>query len=145
TLVIAGRPRRFYTYVARGVGGTEAIDDGTIAPTAAGGSVAFAPEIAIPALKTMRRSYAGQLFTSYGFVDAFNPTFTFAQVKVRHGRVDPVHGWLDTDHLGIDQGPILAMVENYRSDLIWRVMRKSPYIRRGLERAGFSGGWLSPP
>ena len=69
--------------------------------------------------------------------------FTFTGVQVRHGRVDPVHGWYDTDHLGIDQGPILAMVENYRSELIWRLMRKNPHIRRGLERAGFTGGWLA--
>jgi hypothetical protein len=142
TLTVEGSPRRFYTYAARGAGSTEIRDDGTIAPTAAGGAVAFAPEIAIPALKAMRRAYDGQLFDDYGFLDAFNPTFTFAQVKVRHGRVDPSHGWIDVDHLGIDQGPILTMVENYRSELVWRTMRKSPYIRRGLERAGFTGGWL---
>ena len=46
------------------------------------------------------------------------------------------------DHLGIDQGPIIAMVENYRTGLIWRVMRTNPYIKAGLKRAGFTGGWL---
>jgi len=143
TMSVSGVERRFFTYAARGASSGEIRDDGTIAPTAAGGSVPFAPEIAIPALKAMRRSYSGALFTEYGFLDSFNPTFTFASVKVRHGRVDPVHGWYDTDHLGIDQGPILAMVENYRSELIWRLMRKNPYIRRGLERAGFTGGWLT--
>jgi hypothetical protein len=51
-------------------------------------------------------------------------------------------GWVDPDYLGIDQGPILAMIENYRSGLIWRVMRSNPYLRQGLERAEFSGGWL---
>jgi hypothetical protein len=51
--------------------------------------------------------------------------------------------WVDPDYVGIDEGPILAMIENYRSDLIWRVMRSDPYIRQGLERAGFSGGWLT--
>jgi hypothetical protein len=44
--------------------------------------------------------------------------------------------------LGIDQGPIIAMIENYRSDLIWKTMRKNPYIAAGLKKAGFTGGWL---
>ena len=51
-------------------------------------------------------------------------------------------GWVDPDYIGIDEGPILAMIENYRSELIWCVMRGDPYLRQGLERAGFSGGWL---
>jgi hypothetical protein len=51
-------------------------------------------------------------------------------------------GWADTVQLGIDQGPILLMIENWRSGLVWRVMRKNPYLRKGLERAGFTGGWL---
>jgi hypothetical protein len=50
---------------------------------------------------------------------------------------------VDPDYVGIDEGPILAMIENYRSNLIWRVMRSNPYVQQGLERAGFSGGWLS--
>jgi hypothetical protein len=53
------------------------------------------------------------------------------------------NGWVDQDYIGIDEGPILAMIENYRSDLVWRVMRNDPYLRTGLERAGFSGGWLA--
>ena len=56
----------------------------------------------------------------------------------------PYNGWVDQDYIGIDEGPILAMIENYRSDLVWRVMRNDPYLRTGLERAGFSGGWLAP-
>jgi hypothetical protein len=52
-------------------------------------------------------------------------------------------GWFDVDALGIDQGPILAMIENQRSGLIWRTMRKNPAIVRGLVRAGFTGGWLA--
>ena len=51
-------------------------------------------------------------------------------------------GWVASDYLGIDQGPIVAMIENYRSELIWTVMRRNPYIVRGLQRAGFEGGWL---
>jgi hypothetical protein len=74
-------------------------------------------------------------------VDAYNETYP-AGVPVRQGRTVPGKGWFDTDYLGIDQGPIVAMVENYRSGLVWRYMRRNPYIVRGLKRAGFTGGWL---
>ena len=102
----------------------------------------FAPEVAIPALLTMRETYGSHLFSTYGFRDAFNPTFTATGVAVERGTVDPTLGWFDVDYLGIDQGPILAMIENYRSELIWRTMRRNPYIVRGLKRAGFTGGWI---
>ena len=62
--------------------------------------------------------------------------------SLKHGQVDPALGWFDTDYLGIDQGPILAMVENLRSGLVWRVMRGNVHLRRGLRTAGFEGGWL---
>ena len=141
TITIDGRPRLFFTYSARGATGVEVRDDGTIAPTAVGGSVPFAPEITIPALKSMRARLGDDLFTRYGFLDAFNLTYP-ADAPVRHGRSVPGRGWIDGDHLGIDQGPILLMVENYRSDLVWKLMRQSPYVRDGLTRAGFTGGWL---
>ena len=141
TFTVDGRARRFHTYAARGASAEYVLDDGTIAPTAAGGSVAFAPEIAVPALKAMRARYGRTIFTRYGFLDAFNPTFT-QPVRVQHGRVDPELGWYDTDYLGIDQGPIVLMIENLRSGLVWETMRKSPYVVRGLQRAGFRGGWL---
>jgi hypothetical protein len=144
TLVIDGRSRQFHTYMARGVAATEVRDDGTLAPTAAGGSIAFAPEIAVPALKAMRTTYGGALFSQYGFLDAFNPTFNDVGAT-RAGHIVPGSGWVDNDYLGIDQGPIVLMVENYRTGLVWRYMKKSPYIRRGLERAGFTGGWLAQP
>jgi len=142
TLVLNGRTRQFRTYWARGVSLAETNDDGTLAPTAAGGAVPFAPEVAIPALLTMRETYGSHLFSTYGFRDAFNPTFTATGVAVERGTVDPTLGWFDVDYLGIDQGPILAMIENYRSELIWRTMRRNPYIVRGLKRAGFTGGWI---
>ncbi len=141
TLTVNGTPRQFFTYAARGASFNEVRDDGTIAPTAAGGSIPFAPEIAIPALVTMRERYGDALFGQYGFLDAFNPAFQLAG-KATQGQVVPGKGWFDTDYLGIDEGPILGMLANYRSDLVWSYMRKSPYVIRGLRRAGFRGAWL---
>jgi hypothetical protein len=134
-----GRKRQFRAYSARGI---EENDDGTIAPTAAASSIPFAPEIAIPAVVEMKRRYGEHIYSTYGFLDAFNPSFEFS-VPLQHGRVVPGFGWVDNDYLGIDQGPILAMIENHRTDFVWRVMRKNPYIRLGLERAAFTGGWLA--
>lgn len=134
--------RRFYTYAARGAAMNEIRDDGTLAPTAAIASIAFAPEIAIPAMEAMHRRWGEHLFGRYGFLDSFNPTFQFTDVRVQHGRVVPGVGWFDGDYLGIDQGPILIMIENHRTGLVWETMKKNPYVRRGLERAGFTGGWL---
>jgi hypothetical protein len=134
-----GAERRFRSYAARGPGD---YDDGTIAPTAAGGSIPFAPEICIPALAAMARRHGAELYGDYGFADSFNPSFDDPSVPTRHGRVVRGKGWYDSDRLGIDQGPILAMIENYRSGLVWRVMREDPVLRRGLLRAGFTGGWL---
>ena len=132
--MIDGVERRFESYSARGVSADWSNDDGTIAPTAAGGSIPFAPEICIPALKEMKNKYGGKLWTKYGFVDAFNPTYITPQTP---------DGWFDQDFLGIDQGPIALMIENYRSGLVWEVMKKNPYIVKGLQRAGFTGGWLN--
>jgi hypothetical protein len=143
TVVLDGRTRTFHTYWARGAGADEINDDGTLVPTAAGGSVAFAPEVAIPALLAMRHRYGDDLFGRYGFLDAFNPTLRGAKMPLRHGRVVPGSAWFDGDYLGIDQGPILAMIENYRTELVWRLMRKNPSVVRGLCRIGFSGGWLA--
>jgi hypothetical protein len=141
TLQLGGQSRQFKTYWARGADFTEVTDDGTIAPTAAGSSVPFAPEIAIPALLAMRHTYGEHLFSTYGFLDGFNPTFTAAG-RQETGTVDTTLGWFDADYLGIDQGPILAMVENYRTGFVWNVMKRNAHIVRGLKRAAFSGGWL---
>ena len=121
---------------------TDGFDDGTIAPTAAGGSIPFAPEIAIPALLEMRRYGGEKLYGEYGFRDSFNPSFRYSDVVSTHGEVHDGVGWVARNHLGIDQGPILLMAENHRTGLVWEVMRQSPYIQQGLRRAGFQGGWL---
>jgi hypothetical protein len=138
-------PKTFYGYVARGAGLRGTIDDGTIAPTAAVSSIAFAPEIVVPTIAALEQRYGDAIYTRYGFIDAFNPSFTFTDRSLRTGHIVPKVGWVDTLYLGIDQGPIVAMIENYRSDLVWKVMRRNPYIRAGLERAGFTGGWLDAP
>jgi len=78
----------------------------------------------------MYHRYGPNIYSTYGFLDSFNPSFGGT-------------GWFDGYYLGIDQGPILAMIENYRSGLVWRVMHENLYIQRGLKRAGFSGGWLA--
>lgn len=141
TLTIDGRQRTFYGYAARGASATEIRDDGTIAPTAAISSIVFTPELSIPALREMLRRYGSHLYAQYGFLDAFNPTLRTSR-GVTTGSVDPQLGWFDVDYLGIDQGPIVAMIENHRSGLVWSVMRKNAHIIQGLERAGFTGGWL---
>ena len=138
-----GEPREFLDYSARGVGFKENFDDGTIAPTAAIGSLPFAPEIVIPATVEMHDRYGEYLYSSYGFLDSFNPSFDY-DIPLRHGRVVPGEGWVASDYLGIDQGAILTMIANYRNGFVWEVMKKNPHIRTGLERAGFKGGWLTP-
>lgn len=97
------------------------IYDGTIAPTAAGAAVPFAPEISIPALRTMYERYHAQIWGKYGFRDAFNL-----------GR-----NWWATDYIGIDQGAMLLMIENYRNGGVWSKSMNSSTIQRGLDRAGF--------
>jgi len=139
-----GQPRLFRTYSARGAGIEYTLDDGTIAPTAAAASLPFAPEIVIPAITEMHRRYGKDIYRRFGFIDAFNPSFDYP-VKPQHGRVVPGTGWVDDDYIGIDQGPIVLMIENHRSELVWKVMRNNPHIRRGLRRAGFSGSWLDRP
>jgi hypothetical protein len=141
-LEIGGRRRKFAGYAARGASLLHVIDDGTIAPTAAAGSVPFAPEIAIPALLEMRRRWEPHVWNEYGFVDAFNPTLDRGSEGAKTGAVVPGAGWFDRDQLGIDQGPIVAMIENHRTGLVWRMMKKNPYVVAGLKRAGFTGGWL---
>lgn len=111
---------RFQAYSARGAPPPEN-DDGTIAPTAAGASVPFAPEICIPTLRHFYDHYRPGIWTAYGFCDAFNLTAD----------------WWDPEVLGIDQGPILIMIENHRTGRVWKTFMKAPEIRRGLAVAGF--------
>lgn len=128
-----GHKVRFYTYKARGIAANYDVDDGTIAPTAAGGSIPFTPSQSITTLMYIKKHYPG-IWGKYGFKDSFNPTYP----KATGGS----GVWYDKDYLGIDEGPILIMAENYRSGLIWKLLEKDPVVIRGLKRSGFTGGWL---
>ena len=139
----AGQTRQFKDYFSRGVGAPNPFDDCTIAPSAAASSLPFAPELVIPAVQALQQQYGATIYAQYGFLEAFNPSFVDTQARLSNGRVVPGFGWVDTDYLGIDQGPIVGMIENYRSDLVWRTMRKNVNLRRALVNAGFSGGWLN--
>ncbi len=111
---------KFQAYSARGAPPPEN-DDGTIAPTAVGGSIPFAPEICLPTLRYFYDRFRPNIWTRYGYCDAFNLTAN----------------WWDPEVLGIDQGPILIMIENYRTGRVWKTFMKAPEIRRGLKAAGF--------
>ncbi|MGH8033258.1 MAG: glucoamylase family protein, partial [Luteimonas sp.] len=63
-------------------------------------------------------------------------------IPLKTGRLVPDKGWVASDYIGIDQGPILAMIANYRNGFVWEVMKRNQYIQDGLIRAGFTGGWL---
>lgn len=143
---VLGRQLRFFTYAARGAAATEVRDDGTLAPSALMGSMPFAPEVILPSLYAMREKFGAPLYGRWGFFDAFNLTLEKSarpDIHLQHGQRIPGVGWFDTDVLGIDQGISLLMIENHRSGLIWQVLRQNPHLRRGLERAGFQGGWLA--
>jgi hypothetical protein len=128
---IKGIERRFYGYLARGV--PYGPDDGTISPWATVASLPFAPEIVLPALKWFH-DIDLRVDQSYGFKASFNPTFPEES--------ESEHGWVSPFHFALNQGPIVLMIENYRSGLLWRLMRQCAYLRKGLVRAGFKNGWL---
>jgi hypothetical protein len=127
---VKGIKRRFFDYIARGA--PYGPDDGTIAPWAVVASLPFAPEIVLPTICNFHEMNLGML-APYGFKATFNRTFPVEGSE---------HGWVSPWHFGIDQGPIVLMIENYRTGLLWRVMRRCPYLVAGLRRAGFSKGWL---
>ena len=132
---VNGREIKFMAYSARGAAIDYVVDDGTLAPTSAGGSIPFAPEECIAALKAMYDKYGTLIYGEYGFKDCFNPSYVYE----RNGE----YGWVDTDYIGIDQGPIIIQIQNYKNRLIWELLKKNKYIVTGLKRAGFTGGWLN--
>jgi len=114
---------KFIGYAGRGTSGPDYnyFDDGTIAPYGPLSSLPFAPGIVLPTIKSMINKYGHSIWGKYGFYDAFNPTAN----------------WVDDDFLGIDQGPLLIMVENFRTGLVWNYVMKDPVIQDGLNRLGF--------
>ncbi len=104
-------------------GGPPAIGpiDGTVVPSAAGGSLAFLPSATLRVLKTIKDRYGTHAWSRYGFVNAFNP----------------LKNWYDTDVIGIDTGITMMMAENLRTGFVWNTFMKNPEVARGFERAGF--------
>lgn len=126
-----GVERDFFEYIARGA--PFGPDDGTIAPWVVVASLPFAPEIVIPTIRNFAMMDLG-MTKLYGFKPSFNASY-----KVEDS---PTGWWVSPYHFGIDQAPVVLMVENYRTGLLWDIMRRSAPILAGLRRAGFSGGWL---
>ncbi|MBS0405576.1 MAG: hypothetical protein JSS17_04360 [Proteobacteria bacterium] len=128
--VINGRQRDFLGYCARGA--PFGPDDGTVSPWASIASLPFAPELVLPTMASLVQRVQSQHHL-FGFYGSFNPTY--------HRKPDDI-GWTCPWHIAINQGPIVAMIENHRDDAVWALMRRCEPIVRGLHRAGFKGGWL---
>lgn len=97
-------------------------DNGTITPTAALSSMPYTPEESMDALKHFYYVLGDKLWGEYGFYDAFNPT----------------EGWWASSFLAIDQGPIIVMIENHRSGLLWDLFMTAPEVQSGLDKLGFT-------
>ncbi len=135
TRIIDGVERHFYAYEGRGA--PAGIDDGTLAPWAAVASLPFAPEIVLPAMHHFIHTLQLHQQHPYGFKASFNRTW-----------IDPsadssFNGWISPYFFGLNQGPILLMIENHRDGMLWELMRSCRWIVDGLRRAGFEGGWLN--
>lgn len=130
-LKINGIERQFFNYVARSV--PYGPDDGTIAPWSAITSLPFAPELVLPMIDHCIYKLKLKERNRYGFKSTFNRTF--------QNKSNP-SGWVSPWHYGINQGPIVLMIENYRTNFLWSLMRNCPYLINGLKRAGFTGGYL---
>ena len=120
--------RHFDGYAARGV--TYGPDDGTLAGWGAVASLPFAPDIAMQAAVAMRDRYP-EMIAGGSYASSFNPSIDCDG-----------QAWVSDGTFGLDQGIVAMMIENHRSGLPWRLMRQCPYVRAGLLRAGFRGGWL---
>ncbi|HXW13192.1 MAG TPA: glucoamylase family protein [Terriglobia bacterium] len=110
-----------YGYVAWGGPPEMGPIDGTVVPSAPGGSLPFIPDATLRVLRNIRARYGDGAYSKYGFINAFNP----------------LKGWYDNDAIGIDTGITLLMAENLRTGFVWETFMKSPEARRGMERAGF--------
>ena len=126
---VSNEPRRLFGYAARGV--PYGPDDGTLAGWAALASLPFTPDIAWRAVRNMSARYP-EMLSGHRYASSFNPTLADADQRA----------WVSPGHYGLDQGIVVMMIENYRTQLIWQLMRDCSYLASGLRRAGFRGGWL---
>jgi hypothetical protein len=115
--------KKFEGYAGRGTSGKDntIAEDGTIAPYGPMSSLPFAPEIVLPTIKSMNAKYGKQLWGKYGYYDSFNPTAK----------------WVNNDFIGIDEGPMLIMIENFRTGMVWEYVMKDPIIQKGLTKLGY--------
>ncbi|WP_309604374.1 glucoamylase family protein [Phenylobacterium sp.] len=134
TLKLAGVERTFFDYLGRGV--PYGPDDGTLAPWAVVASLPFAPDIVLPAIAFCIHQAKLKEASAYGFKASFNPTHPGEPGN-------PFGWWVSPWHFGLNEGPIVLMIENHASGMVWRLMRRCRPIRDGLRRAGFAGGWLA--
>ncbi len=131
-LEVNGIRREFFDYIARGA--PFGPDDGTISPWGVVASLPFAPEIVIDTVRHAIERLHLKGRSPYGFDASFNSTYPDTS-RNQHGWVSP---WI----FGLNQGPIILMIENFQSELIWKTIRDCRYIVEGLRRAGFRDGWL---
>jgi hypothetical protein len=96
--------------------------DGTVAPSAAGGSLMFTPDISIPTLRAMREHFGDRVYRKYGFVDAYNLALK----------------WFDTDVVGIDVGIMLLSAENLVTGNVWRWFMTNEVVPHAMDLAGFN-------
>jgi hypothetical protein len=122
---------QFYDYCARGV--PDGPDDGTLSPWSVIASLPFAPEIVLPTFASYLESYP-DMRSRYGFLCSLNPTFGAGDGNER--------GWISRGYYGLDQGPVVLMIENFWTGMTWDLMRRCRPVVEGLKRAGFAGGWL---
>jgi hypothetical protein len=128
---LSNETRRLFGYAARGV--PYGPDDGTVSPSSVLASLPFAPEIVLDTVRSMIARYP-EILHDGRLASSFNPTLADANNRA----------WVSPGHFGLDQGIVLMMIENHRTQRIWQLVRECRYIRNGLHSAGFRGGWLRP-
>jgi hypothetical protein len=115
--------KKYHFYAGRGTSGSDYnyFDDGTIAPYGAISSLPFAPEIVFPTIKSFNSKYGNRIWGKYGYLDSFNPTLN----------------WVNNDNIGIAQGPMMIMIENFRTGFVWEYVMRDPIVQKGLGVLGF--------
>ena len=129
---IDGVEKTFYDYIARGV--PTGPDDGTISPWAVVASLPFAPDITLDTIRHAIKTLKEVKADNDGFDASFNPIFPSTG--------NEKNGWVSPWKYGLNEGPMIIMIENYRNQFIWNIIKQCKYITQGLRLAGFQGGWL---